>query len=363
MRWLDRWRRRRLAAFVPWQELEDLLSLTPAEFEDAVGAILREIGFRRVKRVGGSGDLSVDLTCRDGDNRRIIVQCKRYQPSSKVGSVEVQKVLGMAKLHHKADQAVIVTTSSFTRPAMALAESHPDLMLVDGLMLAGLLARITAAAGTAVGDPVRALKQDGLSQAVLAARARHTLGWTKPAKPEPVCQCRSVDVRWAGHRTIDGRPILVCPLCERLATPEEVHEAMLHGEAPVGEIPGLEPLRRAAVTRAQVRAMTEFDVEMGLLLVHETWIVRKRQQAAKQALKQILSRVPTTDEIDALAGSDPPIPDTRHVCVRCMSAMPWSRRLGGYWCKDCQEAEFPMADRLIRLQIPADPSRRNKGKP
>jgi hypothetical protein len=27
--------------------------------------------------------------------------------------------------------------------------------------------------------------------------------------------------------------------------------------------------------------------------------------------------------------------------------------LGAYWCQACSQAEFPMADRIIRLMIPA----------
>ncbi|MFN2470816.1 MAG: restriction endonuclease [Gaiellaceae bacterium] len=65
MGWWRLLRGRRVKRGLPWAELNDLLALSPSQFEEAVGAIFRELGFRRVKRVGGSGDLSVDLTCRD----------------------------------------------------------------------------------------------------------------------------------------------------------------------------------------------------------------------------------------------------------------------------------------------------------
>ena len=56
-----------------------------------------------------AGDLAVDLTCRDSANRLVVIQCKRYREPSRVGSAEVQKIIGMANVHHHADEAIIVT--------------------------------------------------------------------------------------------------------------------------------------------------------------------------------------------------------------------------------------------------------------
>ena len=70
------------------------------------------------------------------------MQCKRYTPPNRVGSVELQQFIGMAKLHHKADVAMYVTTSDYTRGALKLAAQHEDLMLVNGLALAQMLANL-----------------------------------------------------------------------------------------------------------------------------------------------------------------------------------------------------------------------------
>jgi hypothetical protein len=66
---------------------------------------------------------------------------------------------------------------------------------------------------------------------------------------------------------------------------------------------------------------------------------RKREQAARNALKQILGRTPTETEVKALAAAPPPEPEAGHICSGCGGEMPWRRRLGAYWCHACSHAE------------------------
>jgi hypothetical protein len=353
--WRHQRRELRRKQRVPWEELQDLLALDPYVFEEAVGAILREMGFRNVRRTARSGDLAVDITCRDKDGSSIAVQCKRYAPSNRIGSPEIQKFIGMVKLHHKADYGLFVTTSDFTRGALQLAAKHKELRLMNGLMLAEILANIMGAAGKEVLDPEGALRAAGLTAMDLAEKTRERFeaqGRLKPEGDGP-CQCETDDIMWAGHREPDGRPVLVCPYCARIASAEEVHEAMIHGAISFSEeVPGLEPLRQAARARAQARSIAEQDVKLGLLNVRESIIERKREQAARNALKQILGRKPTEREVKNLATSATPDPVEGHRCSVCGGEMPWSKRLGAYWCQRCSQAEFPMAERLIRLMIP-----------
>lgn len=119
--------------------LSQLMQLTPMEFEFAVGDLMRELGFRRVRRIGGAGDLAVDLTARDPDGRSVAVQCKRYDPAGSVGSPEIQKFIGMTTTHHRTDRAIFTTTARFTKPASDLAAKH-RIELWDGAELARLLA-------------------------------------------------------------------------------------------------------------------------------------------------------------------------------------------------------------------------------
>jgi restriction system protein len=107
------------------------LSLSPSGFEYAVAEMLRCLGYRRVRVMGGAGDLAADIVCAGPAGDRVVVQCKRYAPGHHVGSPAVQAFIGMAFVHHRAARAIFVTTSSFTPAARHLGRGHP-IELVDG---------------------------------------------------------------------------------------------------------------------------------------------------------------------------------------------------------------------------------------
>lgn len=130
--------RRSVWLFRRAQTLDALRQLTPARFELAVGELLRARGYRDVRHTGGAGDLAADLICRDGRGARVIVQCKRYRAGCAVTSPEMQQFIGMIYAHHHADYGIYVTTSTFTRPASALAQQH-GIRLLDGAALAARL--------------------------------------------------------------------------------------------------------------------------------------------------------------------------------------------------------------------------------
>jgi restriction system protein len=88
------------------------------EFERAIALLCERDGCRNVQVVGGSGDLGADVIATVPDGRRIVIQAKRYAPTTKVGSGDVQKVGGTARPIHHADLVAIVTTSVFTKPAL-----------------------------------------------------------------------------------------------------------------------------------------------------------------------------------------------------------------------------------------------------
>lgn len=131
------WRRFRRRPFAA-RALDDLLALSPAQFEDAVAALLRRQGYRDVKRIGGAGDLGADLIARDPRGRVVVVQCKRYKPSHRVGSPLVQPLYSTKALYH-AERALFVSTSSFSRPAIEVAR-RLEIDLIDGPALGRMLA-------------------------------------------------------------------------------------------------------------------------------------------------------------------------------------------------------------------------------
>lgn len=110
-------------------------ALTPAEFEQAVADLCRRDGCRNVTVVGGAGDLAADVLATAPDGRRVLVQCKRYAAGSPVRSPEVQRVGGTYAVVHRAQLAIVVTTSSFTTAATGYARTA-GIRLVNGRELA-----------------------------------------------------------------------------------------------------------------------------------------------------------------------------------------------------------------------------------
>lgn len=97
------------------------LAMNPKQFEHALADLCRRDGCTKVRVVGGAGDLAADVIATTPDGRRIVLQAKRYGPRTIVGSEDVQKVNGTYRDAHRAQLAAIVTTSAFSKPALAFA--------------------------------------------------------------------------------------------------------------------------------------------------------------------------------------------------------------------------------------------------
>jgi len=88
------------------------------EFEQWLIASIRQAGIVDAKPTKRTGDQGADIIVRHG--RTIVIQAKCYQQS--VGNSAVQEVHA-AKIHYAADEAWVVTNSTFTRSARELAKS------------------------------------------------------------------------------------------------------------------------------------------------------------------------------------------------------------------------------------------------
>ncbi|MGW1494574.1 restriction endonuclease [Streptomyces sp. NPDC002402] len=108
--------------------LAEVDAMSGTEFEELVADLCRRDGCTEVRRVGGSGDNGADVRGRLPDGRTMVVQCKRYAPSSAIASRELRDLLG-AKVHFKADVAVFVTTTRFSQPSVVFAVEH-DILAV-----------------------------------------------------------------------------------------------------------------------------------------------------------------------------------------------------------------------------------------
>lgn len=105
---------------------EDMSRMTGVAFEECIKALLRKSGWN-VDHTPGSGDMGADLVIRR-NGKMIVVQCKRY--SKAVGVQAVQEVLG-AKSFYQAQEACVITNSTFTQAAQTLARSA-RVRLIDG---------------------------------------------------------------------------------------------------------------------------------------------------------------------------------------------------------------------------------------
>ncbi|MEU1707747.1 restriction endonuclease [Streptomyces sp. NPDC005706] len=121
-------------ATVPLDDVVDHAELDPDAFEQAIADLCARDDCRQVEVVGGAGDLGADVTAVTPDGRRVVIQCKRYCDTNKVGSQDMQRFGGTCFTVHEADIAVVVTTSDFTAPALEYAQQC-GILCVNGAEL------------------------------------------------------------------------------------------------------------------------------------------------------------------------------------------------------------------------------------
>ncbi len=94
--------------------------VTGQEYEYLCARFLRRHGFSNVQVTKGSGDQGVDITANK-NRTRYAVQCKYY--AKPVSNKAVQEVV--AGMHyHDCEKAIVMTNSTFTKGAEALAEAN-----------------------------------------------------------------------------------------------------------------------------------------------------------------------------------------------------------------------------------------------
>jgi hypothetical protein len=108
--------------------------MTPSEFEHAIAALCRQDGYHSVQVVGGAGDLGADVIGVSPEGARLVIQAKHYREDRLVSSPEMQRFGGTCFLIHRANRAVMVTTSDFTQSAQDYA-SRAGIDLVNGRAL------------------------------------------------------------------------------------------------------------------------------------------------------------------------------------------------------------------------------------
>jgi restriction system protein len=104
-----------------------------SSFSDVAGGIdyekfcaerLREAGWN-VQLTKTTGDQGTDIIA-EHNGRRVVLQCKFY--TSPVGNKAVQEVVA-ARIHERADQAIVVSNATYTKSAHQLAATTGTLLL------------------------------------------------------------------------------------------------------------------------------------------------------------------------------------------------------------------------------------------
>jgi len=97
----------------------DIFSLSPREFEEFIAELLRKMGYKT--KIGPRGrDGGVDVFAeqdRDIGPELVLVQCKRFDPSQRVSQPIVKQLLADV-FDRRASHGLVVTTSTFSRPAL-----------------------------------------------------------------------------------------------------------------------------------------------------------------------------------------------------------------------------------------------------
>ncbi|MFQ5730277.1 MAG: restriction endonuclease, partial [Waddliaceae bacterium] len=102
-------------------KLEYLLKLTPQEFEEAVAAMYKSLGFM-VKQTPISNDRGKDLILKK-NAIKYLVECKRYALEKNIGRPALQKFFA-AIAEEKAQKGFVVTTSQFAKTAVDYAKDN-----------------------------------------------------------------------------------------------------------------------------------------------------------------------------------------------------------------------------------------------
>lgn len=118
----------------PNENAVDISTLSGTDFEILVQNLLKKEGYENVIKMGGAGDLGVDIIASKRQQDRLlhyIFQCKRW--ASNVGSDPIQRLYA-ERMRRGLDYAVCVTTSGYTRDGKKVAfDLHVE--TVDGNQL------------------------------------------------------------------------------------------------------------------------------------------------------------------------------------------------------------------------------------
>lgn len=117
----------------------ELQSMDDYEFEHLVADLWEEMGWN-CEVSTASNDKGIDVRARKTDpyEQKALIQAKRYGKDNKVGSPDIQQYSSLKHQEDGVDKVVMVTTSSYSRNAVDLADDL-NVKLIDGDDLVNLI--------------------------------------------------------------------------------------------------------------------------------------------------------------------------------------------------------------------------------
>lgn len=122
----------------PSKEAIDISQLSGTDFELLIKKLLEAAGYLNVVRIGGAGDLGVDIMASKLENKELkhyIFQCKRWVAN--VGSDPIQRLFA-ERSRRNLDYAVCLTTSGYTKDGLDAAKDF-EVDIYNGIQVLGLL--------------------------------------------------------------------------------------------------------------------------------------------------------------------------------------------------------------------------------
>lgn len=116
----------------------DIDRMDGLQFETYLQALLKELGYKS-KVTTGSHDFGADLIMKN-NRKKIVIQAKRYGYKNKVSLDAIQQIY-TAKTYYNADQAVVITNSTFTKSANELAKAC-NVKLYDRYKLTDMINKV-----------------------------------------------------------------------------------------------------------------------------------------------------------------------------------------------------------------------------
>jgi restriction endonuclease Mrr len=131
--------RQKWVQYHAYMRIEEVDGMDGRQFERFIKTLFERLDHKNVRETPASGDQGGDLVCDSPDNKKTVVQAKRWQ--GRVGNSAIMEVLG-AMLYYKAEGAFVTTNSTFTKAARDLARLDPRIHLVDRTELAEMIRRV-----------------------------------------------------------------------------------------------------------------------------------------------------------------------------------------------------------------------------